>query len=141
MLEPLIERKESAKMMVKFANRALAAILMMSATPVLAQPPATLAQSQVTRPAPRVTGRSLLAICTENRAACLTYVVGAIDGVVMAATLVAGRSPLCLPSDATNLQLTDAVIRYMRAHPEDADASGAAVVAAGLIGAYPCPRQ
>ncbi|HET9428995.1 MAG TPA: Rap1a/Tai family immunity protein [Allosphingosinicella sp.] len=127
--------------MARFTMAALAVTLMVSTAPVLAQPPAGPAQSQGVRQTPRVTGRSLLAVCTENRAACLTYVMGAIDGVVMAATLVAGRNPLCLPADATNLQLTDAVIRYLRAHPEDADVSGAAVVVAGLVGAYPCPRQ
>jgi hypothetical protein len=132
--------------MVWIARAALAAALTVSAGSVPAQPtpiapvPAQI-QARTAVPAPRVTGRSLLAICNENRAACLTYVTGAIDGVVMAATLVAGRNPLCLPNDATNLQLMDAVIRYLRAHPEDSDASGAAVVVAGLIGAYPCPRQ
>lgn len=130
--------------MSRSAKAALAVALMVSSGSVWAQaePNRTaIVQAQPRGAAPRVTGRSLLAVCNENRAACLTYVMGAIDGVVMAASLVAGRNPLCLPTDATNMQLTDAVMRYLRAHPEDSDASGAAVVVAGLIGAYPCPRQ
>ena len=47
----------------------------------------------------------------------------------------------CSPGDATLGQFNDVALRYLRAHPDDSDVSGAAVVVAGLLGAYPCPRQ
>src|SRR5688572_16951052 len=87
----------------------------------------------------RVTAGTLLQVCDESRPACLTYVMGAIDGVV--ATLVASRrkNPLCVPASVTNQQVADAAAGYIRAHPEEAGKNAATVVIVALTRLYPCP--
>lgn len=87
----------------------------------------------------RVTAGTLLQVCDESRPACLTYVMGAIDGVV--ATLVASgrRNPLCVPDNVNNQQVADAAAGYIRAHPEEASKNAATVVIVALTRLYPCP--
>jgi len=116
--------------MGRFVKTALGVALMASAASASAQ--------QV--PA-RVNAGALLSVCNENQAACLTYVLGAIDGVVTAAVLAGRPNPICIPAGTTNRQLADAAVRYLRAHPEEAATNGAAVVAVAVRAAYPCPRR
>ena len=89
----------------------------------------------------RVTARMLSRVCAENKAACLTYVLGAIDGVVATSMVRGGKHPLCLPANVTNEQLAEATMRHLAAHPETAGANAAVVVVEGLLGAYPCPKR
>jgi len=89
----------------------------------------------------RVTAKALSAVCAENRAACLTYVLGAIDGVVATSMVGSGRQPLCLPRQGSNDQLAQTVFRYLKAHPEQGNANGATIVVVALLEAHPCPRR
>jgi hypothetical protein len=117
---------------VALVSRALAAALMVASVSAAAQ--------QRALPA-RVSAQTLGTVCAENRPAGMTYVLGALDGIRAASVTASGREPFCLPEGTTNDQLTDAAIRYIRANPQEARTSAAAVVAAALLQVYPCPRQ
>ena len=116
--------------MAAIARASVAAMLLVWAIPGFAQGLPT-----------RVTARALDAICRENQAACLLYVMGAIDGVVAATIVGSGRNPLCIPGQVTNQQISHAAVRHIRAHPEEANSNAATVVIVALREAYPCPAR
>ena len=86
----------------------------------------------------RATATTVGQVCNENQAACLTYVVGSLDGFF--ATMVALGRPvtICFPANVNNAQITQVAVRYLRAHPELGNRSGAEVVIGGVHQAYPC---
>ena len=89
----------------------------------------------------RVTAQQLGAVCSQDREACLTYVLGAVDGMI-AVTALSGRPPIfCIPSGTPNQELADAAVRYLRANPQEGRTNAAVVVVAGLRQIYPCPRS
>ena len=95
-------------------------------------PPESFATSQ--------TGDALWAACGGSPAgrvpsACSAYIVGASDGVALAA---ASARPFCLDARVQADELAEVVRRYMAAHPQSRSNSAAAVVAAALGAAYPC---
>lgn len=101
------------------------------------------AQAQVQRPAAprvptRVTARTLTALCGQDRNGCLTYVLGAADA--FASALVASGRPqvFCFPRGTTNDEIAQSVVRYLRAHPEEAGNNAGLVILAGLTASYPC---
>jgi hypothetical protein len=49
-----------------------------------------------------------------------------------------GAAPLCIRGGVTNAQLGEIVLRYLRAHPEEWDLSGALIVHRALSKAFPC---
>jgi hypothetical protein len=86
----------------------------------------------------RVSAKTLNAVCSEDRTGCLTYVLGAADA--FASALVAAGRPqaFCVPKGTTNDQIAQSVVRFLRAHPEEANSNAALVVLAGLKASYPC---
>jgi hypothetical protein len=113
------------KMRVAFG--VLAATLLLSAAPASAQ----------TVPM-RASGRILSGICDANRDSCLAYVVGAVDAYVATQWVSGARLPFCIPASATNEQLTQATVRYLRFHPERIDSNAAMLVVLALKETYPC---
>src|SRR5437764_14988383 len=69
----------------------------------------------------RLTAKGLGAICNQNEGACLTYVLGAIDAFAATDIVNFNRIDLCFPPQATNLQIANVAIAFMRAHPEAQD--------------------
>jgi hypothetical protein len=107
--------------------------------------PAQRAPAQAQRPQPqspgvptRVNVRTLTALCAQDRNGCLTYVLGATDA--FASALVASGRPqvFCFPNNTTNDQIAQAVVRYLRAHPEEGGSNAALLILAGLSSAFPC---
>jgi hypothetical protein len=97
------------------------------------------------RPAPaaptlptRVTAKMLSDLCSQDRGVCLGYVIGSVDSWA-SALMAAGRPQVvCIPAGANNDQITQATVRYIRAHPEEAGSNAAAVVFAALKATFPC---
>ncbi len=104
------------------------------------------AQTAVPRPAApavpqvptRLSARTLTALCGQDRNGCLAYILGSTDA--FAGALVASGRPqiFCVPRGTTNDQIAQAVVRYLRAHPEEAGGNAAVVVLAGLRTSFPC---
>jgi hypothetical protein len=86
----------------------------------------------------RLTAKGLSAICAQNEGACITYVLGAIDAFVATDVVNFNRIDLCFPPQATNQQIANVAIAYVRAHPEAQDRSAAMVVLQGLRASFPC---
>ena len=86
----------------------------------------------------RLTAKGLATICNQNEGACLTYVLGAIDAFVATSVVNYGRTDLCFPAQATNLQIAGVAIAYVRAHPEAQDRNAAMVVLQGVRASFPC---
>jgi hypothetical protein len=86
----------------------------------------------------RASGRLLSGICEASRDSCLAYVVGAVDAYVATQWVSGARLPFCIPAGATNEQLTQASVRYLRFHPERLDANAATLVVLALRDTYPC---
>lgn len=94
------------------------------------------------RPAPqiptRLNAQTLTGLCGQDRGSCLTYVLGVTDAY--ASALVASARPqiFCVPRGTSNDQIAQAVVRYLRAHPEEGATNASLVVLSGLKAAYPC---
>lgn len=88
----------------------------------------------------RVNSQQLTAICAENAAACMTYILGAVDNAVSTSSR-AGAGPLiCFPRGATNTQIMQAAVQRLRIRPPTENANAASVVVASLQLTYPCAR-
>ena len=105
-----------------------------AAAALLAASGAASAQTVTTR----VTAKALVAVCGEDRSACLTYVLGTVDTFSTALALARRPQTYCIPRGATNDQVAQAAVKYLRAHPEEGNTNAAVVVIAGLKEAYPC---
>ena len=108
-----------------------------------AQAPAQTAAPRPAAPAvpqvpTRVSARTLTNLCGQDRNGCLAYGLGSADA--FAGALVASGRPqvFCVPRGTTNDQIAQAVVRYLRAHPEEAGNNAAVVVLAGLRASFPC---
>lgn len=133
--------------MKRIAATTAAAILL--AGTVQAQPPARAQQPRLPAPtqapvtaAPqvptRVTARTLTTLCAQDRNACLTYVLGTADAYASALVAAARPQVFCVPRGTTNDQIAQSAVRYLRAHPEEANSNAALVVLAGLRASFPC---
>ena len=86
----------------------------------------------------RVTAKMLSDLCAQDRALCLGYVIGSADSWA-SALLAAGRPQVvCIPAGATNDQITQATVRYLRAHPEESASTAGMVIFAALKATFPC---
>lgn len=116
------------------------AALLVAAPAVQAQPqPAAAPHVAAPRVPTRVTARALGAVCAENGAACLTYVMAVIDTTQNAAANAGVRVSYCIPAGFRNDQVADLALRYVRAHPELGSENGASVVVGSLRESFPCP--
>ena len=109
------------------ASSAAAAMLPAAAAPAAAQPIPS-----------RVTAKALTAVCAEDRSACLTYILGAVDSFVTMLALTKRPQAFCIPRGTTNDQIAQRAVRYLRARPQEGDTNAAVVVIAGLREAWPC---
>jgi hypothetical protein len=131
--------------MRRIATTAMAAILV-AGTAYAQQPaqrPVQRPPAQAQRPAApviptRVTARTLTGLCGQDRSACLTYVLGAVDA--FASALVASGRPqvFCVPKGTTNDQIAQSAVAYLRAHPEEGGLNAGLVVLGGMKTSYPC---
>ncbi|HYW15239.1 MAG TPA: Rap1a/Tai family immunity protein [Allosphingosinicella sp.] len=139
--------------MKRIATTAMAAILLAGTataqqparqgqrTPVQAQRPPAQAQRPAQR-APaiptRVTATTLANLCSQDRNACLAYVLGATDAF-SSALVAAGRPPaFCFPGGMTNDQIAQTAVRYLRANPQEGGNNAGLVILAGLTSGFPC---
>lgn len=115
------------------------------AAPVLlltaaAQQPAP--QPRLPVPAPtiptRVTAKMLSDLCAQDRGACLGYIVGSTDSWASAMAAAGRPQVICIPPGTNNEQITQATVRYVRAHPEEAGVNAAVVIFAALKATFPC---
>lgn len=107
--------------------------------PAQGQRPPAQAQRPAAPAVPtRITARTLTALCGQDRSACLTYVLGATDA--FASALVAAGRPqvFCFPRGTTNDQIAQAVVRHLRANPQEGGNNAGLVILAGLTTAFPC---
>ncbi|MDB5692391.1 MAG: Rap1a immunity protein [Alphaproteobacteria bacterium] len=88
----------------------------------------------------RVSVKQLTAVCGENGAACLTYVLGVVDSYVTTSIANFGRPHVCVPPQVSNQQVANTAIAYLRAHPGAPDANAAIPVILGVQAAYPCAQ-
>ena len=72
----------------------------------------------------------------EMYAACRAYVSGVAD--VLAEGQAVGNVKACISEEATKGQATEAVIAWMRAHPERKELTAVQITAAALAQKYPC---
>ena len=108
---------------------------------------------------PEDSGNSFLRICSavekenrtqtesENVMACLAYVSGFGDGVLVErsfARVNMGRkvsAPFCRPSGVEKGQIIRVVLKHIRDNPADAHHSTASLILSALRKAYPCQSQ
>jgi hypothetical protein len=112
--------------------------------PAALQPQAQPAPAPPAAPAvqypTRVSVRQLNAVCSENGAACLTYVLGVVDAYVTTSIANFGRPKLCIPAQLNNQQIVNTAVAYLRAHPGAPDVNAAIPVILGVQAAYPCAQ-
>ena len=88
----------------------------------------------------RVTATALTAVCSQDKGACMTYVLGALDSATSIWTSSGARSPICLPTAAKNADVADVVARYLKANPNQGNANAATATILALRQAFPCGR-
>ncbi len=103
-----------------------------------------LAAQEIVRGLVYVTGATLYSQCVnpaaEPQAACMSYIMGAIDLEAIGEGV--GRLPptLCLPENVPPARLRDIVVAYYRANPDKRQYSAAGVVVTALAVEYPCAK-
>jgi len=89
------------------------------------------------------TGNTLYAECTSEIGSaaygvCTGYIEGIFDyDAVIQANLV--RPVICTGPDATIERLRDAVVQYLKDHPEARDQAASTLINIALHQAFPCP--
>lgn len=127
------------------ARRSAAVLAMVAALTIAVPLPGTAQNSSSNEPF--VSGESLRVMCTsswghmaylEMYAACRAYVAGIAD--VLADGQVVANSRACFGPEATKGQATEAVVAWMRAHPETETKGLTAVqiTTMALAQKYPC---
>ena len=111
-------------------------------------------------PAQAVTGQELLRQCealergatvsgetvrlpkSQDAAVCWFY-MGAVQDIAATVEEEGGPSLIgsCVPPETTRLELVRAFTKYARAHREDLDLRGTALVIPALSEAFPCPQR
>ncbi|MEA3009801.1 MAG: Rap1a immunity protein [Sphingomonadales bacterium] len=131
--------------MNRIATTALAAAMMMMGT-AQAQPPGPRpAAPRPQAPSPavpaiptRVSAGTLTGLCGQDRSACLTYVLGAVDAYASALVAAGRPQAFCVPRGVTNDQIAQSAVAYLRAHPQDGGLNASVVILAGMRTTYPC---
>ena len=104
-----------------------------------------VAAAQAARSERFVSTESFWVMCTSNwgnvaylemYAACRAYVSGVAD--VLADGQAVGNVKACINEDATKGQATEAVIAWMRAHPNRKELTAVQITASALAQKYPC---
>ena len=88
------------------------------------------------------TGKELLKSCEatlSGRVGCTSYIAGVIDSHETYASSGYGRRLFCPPSGVKVGQFRDRVVQFLKAHPGSRGRPAAALTAAAMQAAYPCP--
>ena len=88
------------------------------------------------------TGRELLKSCQatlSGRVGCTSYIAGVVDHHETFAASGYGRRMFCPPANAKVGQFRDRVVEFLKAHPASHARPAAALTAAAMQAAYPCP--
>lgn len=87
-----------------------------------------------------ITGEQLSVMCSKpDVEECVRYVEGASDVYAILHNGM-GMGSACIPQSTNSMQTTDAVIAYMKRHPESRARTGGSVVASALNEAFACTR-
>lgn len=70
--------------------------------------------------------------------ACMGYQAGVVTGFLVLAQTVGLPPAFCIPGTATDLEIEQAIVRWIADDPSRDAAPAAAVVVSALIAAYPC---
>jgi hypothetical protein len=81
------------------------------------------------------TGQTCVATDTESRATCLAMI-----GAVRELTQGSSADPACAASSGDDLATTEAVIDWIKTHPERADSDLAVLIREALITIDPCAQ-
>ena len=102
------------------------------------RPPAQAQRPTAPAVPTRVTARTLTTLCGQDRNACLTYVLGAVDAYA-SALVAAGRPQVfCVPRGTTNDQIAQAMVAHLRANPQEGGTNAGLVILAGMTARFPC---
>jgi len=85
-------------------------------------------------------GNTLLALCegvNAGRTDCMVYIEGVADDWRFMNYLSDPDQPICA-ADAVGHQLRDAVVNYLKAHPENRDDPAAALITDAITEAWHC---
>jgi len=111
--------------------------------------------------AQQVSGNSLYGACQSDEGIklgfCIGFIIGAIEGESFGASIVFMRTQPesttqevndminafmghCIPTDASNQQLHDVIMRYLGDHPEQRHLPARGLVWNAMIEAFPCEQ-
>jgi hypothetical protein len=82
-----------------------------------------------------INGNTLLAMC--DRSACMIYIDGVADEWRFVNFLSDPDKPICA-ADVTGTRLRDAVVSYLKGHPENRNDPAAALITKGIMEAWHC---
>ena len=85
-------------------------------------------------------GDSLVDMCSEPRAMCLTYLMGVVDGID-AMGWEAVDPPLCVPDKVEDYRIRDLFLEYADNHPEHLHLPAGLLVLAALKRDWACRAQ
>lgn len=128
-----------------FTARKYAQVGLFAMALIVSVPIGTRSQAQAAPSEPFVSSEGFWVMCTsdwgniaylEMYAACRAYVAAVAD--VLAAGQPVGNNRACFHDDATKGRATEAVIAWMRAHPQRKDLSAVQITATALAQKYPC---
>ena len=102
-----------------------------------------------TAQASQFTGNELQTLCEGENGddfACLTFVFGAYQSMVMMAQAVSYKTKLklnenmgiCFREDVTRKQVNDVFLSYLKNHPENRDSDASVLVLRALKEGFPC---
>ena len=85
-------------------------------------------------------GNALLSLCqvgNDEERVCMVYIEAVADEWRFINFLTDPHKPFCA-ADALSTQLRDAVLSYIKAHPEERTASAAELITSGITEAWHC---
>lgn len=90
------------------------------------------------------TGEQMLALCTGDkteRAVCVLYIDGFIDGMLMQAMKMEQSPAACLPEEGVSKeQLRRIFVKFIEDHPKMLNYPKRVLLLLTLIDAYPCKK-
>jgi Ssp1 endopeptidase immunity protein Rap1a len=75
----------------------------------------------------------------QNQATCRSYVVGVLDTFNFFDE-VQKQPRICLPSNATQGQMMDVVVKYLQDHPAERQYPAAAIVFSSMYDSFRCKK-
>ncbi|MFZ4382868.1 MAG: Rap1a/Tai family immunity protein, partial [Sandarakinorhabdus sp.] len=91
-------------------------------------------------------GNKLYRVCTAEKgeasyfqdiAFCTGYIAGVIDQIELSSEYTKNSSQACTPENATQGQLRDILIKYLRNNPEKRNLAGSTLVVLSMLEAFP----